>query len=57
LLFKNKKERQIREGILHKTGNNDKEENRKTEQNSLQRGVVSVTNYKTCTFIMVRKDW
>lgn len=46
-LRKNKK-RQMREGSLQVRADNDKKkgENRQTEQSNLQRGAVSVTNYK-----------
>lgn len=45
---KNRKKRQMREGALQARADNDKkkEVNRQTEQNNLQRGAVSVTNYK-----------
>lgn len=38
----------MREGALQARADNDKkkEVNRQTEQNNLQRGAVSVTNYK-----------
>lgn len=43
-----KKKRQMKEGALQARTDNDKEkeENRQTEQNNLQRRAVSVTNYK-----------
>lgn len=42
----------MREGALRVRADNDKkkEENRRTEQNNLQRGAVSVTNYKACGY-------
>lgn len=52
ICFAKKKERQMRKEALQQRTDNDKEkeENRQTEQNNLQRGVVSVTNYKACGY-------